>query len=117
MFVSKNQFVVFIVCVFFGSVAGLISEIFLPLKNKNKFLCHLIDVVLYFVYAVFFIVVAHLIYFPTLRAYMIIGFFTGKVLYSKSLGIILAKFVKKSYNNLNIKLLKRRKRLYDGKKV
>jgi len=119
MFISKNQFFVFLVCVFIGGLFALLSTILRPFifRIKNKFLKQFLISITYVFGGFLFILGANYYNFPNFRAYMVIGFFTGIVLYDKSLGIILAKFLKKSYNIITKILTKRRKEKHDGKQV
>ena len=97
MFVSKNQFAIFIICVFFGGLAGVLFQILscFKIKIKNNYIWHLINVFLYVIVGFLFVLGSNLYNFPTFRWYMIAGFLIGKTLYRKSLGIILANFIKK----------------------
>lgn len=100
MFVSKNQFYVFISCISFGLVGGVLYSPFSALKFvlKNNALKIIVDTVYFIIVSALFSVYAFLMYFPTLRIYMLIGVLLGLLLYFKSFHIILAKLMKKFYN-------------------
>lgn len=110
MFVSANQFYVFIACIGFGSVMGVVYSPILAVKSKikSRVLKVVSDVsffaVLCFTYALF----SFYSDFPSLRAYMIAGVFMGIILYVKSFNIILAKFARMIYNKI-VKTYKKRK--------
>ena len=119
MFVTKNQLYVFLVCIFLG---GIFATLLMLIKGllgrfKNKFFRQFLTIIEYVFGALLFILGANYYNFPNFRAYMIIGFFAGIVLYNKSLGIILAKFLKKPYNIITKILTKRRKSKHDGEQV
>lgn len=119
MFVSKNQFTIVLVCIFFGITSGVLFEIFFPIikRIKNPFIKNSVIIFLYILSAGLFVIGSYRMFFPSLRFYMIAGFFFGKLIYDKSLGIIVAKFVKKIYNKIRKIITKRREKDYDGKQV
>ncbi len=105
MFVTSNQFYYFCACisfgVFFGILYGFYKLFFAKLPYK---VFVVLDVIIYLLFAIFFIIFAHIMKFPSFRIYMPFGVLLGKFLYSISFEIILAKLVKKGYN-----ILKRKK--------
>ena len=119
MFASKNQFVIFVICVFFGGLAGVFFQFLscFRVKIKNNYLWHAINLILYLILGFLFILGSNLYNFPSFRWYMILGFLIGKTLYRKSLGIILANFIKKIYNVIRMKFTFKRKKTNDGKQV
>ncbi len=110
MFVSANQFYVFIACIAFGAVMGVFYSPIIALKRKVKrqIICAFADVLFFALLCVFYAFFSFYSGFPSLRAYMLTGVFAGIILYVKSFNIILAKFAKMIYNKC-IKSLKKRK--------
>ena len=100
MFVSLNQFYVFLACVTFGAIGGALFSIFAPIKwfLKSKIFDAILDVFCMIVLSVVFSVFSYKYNFPNLRAYMIFGALIGLTMYLKSFHRILAKFAKKFYN-------------------
>lgn len=100
MFVTKNQIFIFIACVAFGGVSGLLYSISGAIKFffKNKLLKIIFDALISLPIGVLFVVYAHQLNFPNTRGYMLLGVFTGIYLYFKSFYIILAKCAEKIYN-------------------
>ena len=107
MFVTATQFYVFIACVAFGGVSGIVFNFSLLLKKTvtYRWVGVISDVFCFCVVAVGYVLFGHVVSFPNIRAYMIIGVILGIVLYFKSFYIILAKKAKKLYN-----IIKRKKR-------
>lgn len=121
MFVTSNQFYLFVLCVFIGNIVGIIYSLFSGVKGvlNNAYLKNLIDFLFVIVSAFIFVLLSHKFFFPSFRIYMLVGLLVGYYLYLKSFYIILAKFSKKLYNKIRKKLfvkitLKRRKNK-DGK--
>jgi len=110
MLVSKNQFYVFIACVAFGAVCGLIFGVLSIFKCffKSKILKFFPDVISGILSGLIFILYTYLFNFPNLRVYMLVGFFLGLVGYFKSFNIILAKSAEKIYNVYKLKKVKRK---------
>ena len=108
MFVSKNQFYVFISCVAFGAICGVVYLPFFLIKVfcRNKFFEITVDVAYFLLLSVLFCVYAFLMCFPTLRVYMLVGVFVGILLYFKSFHILLANYMKKFYNIVKKTFLK-----------
>ena len=108
MFVTKNQFYVFIACVAFGAIGGVVFSFFTPLKLsvKSQAIRILLDATAFIVFTGGYVFYSFTLNFPSIRAYNILGVLLGLVLYLKSFGIILAKSVKKLYNILRKKLTK-----------
>ncbi len=100
MFVTLNQFYIFIACVGFGAVAGVPYSVILFYRNKfRRYIIPKIVEFLYFaIIACCFIYYSYLIGFPSLRGYMYVGVFLGIYLYVKSFHYILAKILKRLYN-------------------
>ena len=100
MFVTLNQIYVFIACVSFGGIGGLIFSLFCIIKTLVKFKIFevLCDVFCMALLSVAFSVFSYKFSFPNIRVYMIFGVLLGLTLYLKSFHRILAKFAKKFYN-------------------
>lgn len=111
MFVTKHQFYVFIACIAFGGMGGVLFSIFQTIKFciKNKLVKATFDVFVFLILAGGYVLYSHLLNFPNIRIYMMAGVFVGIVLYFKSFHIILAKYLKKLYNII-VKNLKRKKK-------
>ena len=107
MFISKNQFSIFIACVAFGCCIGIITLFFDFVKRKvnRKILKVIIDVISFIITAIAFSLYSFSMNFPSLRLYMLIGVLGGIYICRKSLYILLAKITKKFYNIL-IKIFK-----------
>ena len=119
MFVTKNQIFVFIACVAFGGVSGIIYSFAYILKYpiKNKWLKILPDVVVSMPIAIAFVIYAHGLNFPNVREYMVIGVFLGLFLYFKSFHILLANCIEKIYNIYKQKRIKRKNDRRKNKKI
>lgn len=100
MFVSSGQFFVFLACIAFGGLSGIVFILFSPLKRtiKSTIIDNVIDFISMCVIAFLYLLFAKFYKFPSLRAYMIIGVLLGIFCYFKSFNIILAKARKKFYN-------------------
>ena len=102
MFVTKNQFFVFVACVAFGVVLGAficcVNLIFSFMKNKK--ILHSINAVCLLLMGAGFSYYSYQMCFPNFRLYMLFGVILGVVGYFKSFHIILAKFCKKFYNGI-----------------
>ncbi len=119
MFVTQNQFFVFIACIAFGSVAGIIFSVFSCVKFfiKNRWLSAIPDIIAFIVVGLLYSVYYFALKFPNLRVYMPIGVFIGITMYFKTFHILLAKYVKKFYNILYIKFRLIKKAKDDRNKV
>ena len=108
MYVTANQFYVFLACVSIGSTCGILYSIFYLIKYfvKINVIKILLDVLFYVASFFIFLMCGYKLYFPSLRVFMLLGFFIGLVVYIKSFNIILAKIVKKLYNKIKIKCKK-----------
>ena len=111
MFVTKHQFYVFIACISFGGISGLMFSATQTLKYyiKNKLIKVVLDVFVFIALAGGYVLYSHVLKFPNTRIYMLAGVFLGIVLYFKSFHIILAKYLKKLYNIVS-KNIKRKKK-------
>ena len=100
MFVTKNQIFVFLACVSFGGVCGVIYNIsyLLKLIFDNKIVKIIIDVLLSIPIGFTFAIYSFVMNFPNLRLYMLAGIFIGIYLYFKSFYIIVANLCEKFYN-------------------
>ena len=115
MFVTFNQFYVFVACFFFGAIGGTLFTLTLPIIKlvKSKILTAIIDLLIFIILTFLYSLYAYSLCFPSLRAYMIIGVFSGLICYLKSFHIILAKCLKKIYN---ICILKSKEKTDDRRK-
>ena len=100
MFVSLNQFYIFLACVMFGALGGIIFSLFSLIKFfiKNKIFHAISDIVCMVILSVVFSDFSYKNNFPNIRVYMLLGVFLGLFMYLKSFHRILAKFIKKLYN-------------------
>ncbi len=110
MYVSSNQFYVFLACVSFGAVWGGLFSVLSLLKTKIKIIYFkaLLDVLFFVLLSGTYGLYSHWAHFPSLRAYMPIGVITGIYLYMKSFHLILAKALKMAYNKYVRKLTQKR---------
>jgi site-specific recombinase len=106
MFVTKNQFSVFVACLAFGCMIGVFLSLLnlIKIKVRQKFVEVIIDVVGFVVVAIIFSQYTFSLGFPSIRVYMIVGVLLGIYIYLKSLYILLAKIAKKFYNIIKKKL-------------
>ncbi len=111
MFVTLNQFYVFIACVTFGALMCVLYSplILIKKKYKNVAVALLVDIIYYFLLAVFFMGYSFCLSFPSLRAYMLFGVLLGNFLYIKSFHYMLAKVGKRLYNIFIRKFVLRKK--------
>lgn len=118
MFVTKNQFCIFVACLAFGGASGLLLSFEMGLKNiiKPKIFKILIDVFYFFILSLCFLFYTYKLNFPNLRFYMLIGVFVGNYMYFKSFHIMLAKFTKKFYNIIVQKIKRNKGRNNDRRK-
>ena len=100
MFVTLNQFYVFLACVSFGAIGGIIFSIFAIIKTFVSFKAFevLCDVFCMIILSLAFSVFSYKFNFPNIRIYMILGVLIGLTMYLKSFHRILANFAKKFYN-------------------
>ncbi len=104
---SQNQFRNFLFCIAIGFIGGIGYEVFAFLRlcfgcerEKNVILGGLLDL-LYFVFlAIFCVLCTFLLKFPSVRAYMWLGYGLGGIIYAKTLRRILDFCQKKCYNVL-----------------
>ena len=110
MFVTENQFFVFVACVAFGGVFGVIYPLFALIKKplKSKIAKGIADVIYFALFTAFFLPYGYFLGFPSFRIYMPVGALVGLFLYMKSFYIILAKYGEKAYNKIKGKLLLRK---------
>ena len=118
MFVTKNQFYIFVACFAFGAFCGVIFSVASIFNKaiKNKIACFFIDIILMCLYSVLFSIYSYKFNFSDLRAYMLFGILIGFIAYLKSFHIILAKLLKKIYNIINLKIKMLRVRRNDRRK-
>ncbi len=118
MFVTKAQFYIFISCICFGGISGILISIaqYLKIIIKYKWLKTLVDVFAFLLCSGVFILGGYYLEFPSIRVYMLFGFFVGIYCYMKSFHIILAKIIEKVYNNSIRKLGEKIKCLKGNKK-
>ncbi len=111
MYVSSNQFYVFLACISFGAVWGVVFSIESLLKRKIKIMYFrvLLDLIFFILLSGTYGIYSHWARFPSIRAYMPIGVIVGIYLYMKTFHIILAKAVKMAYNKYVRKLMQKRK--------
>ena len=105
MFVTQNQFYVFLACIAFGAIGGTLFSLFrlLSLAVNIKVIKVVFDALFFIIFAFGMVIYSFYLNLPSIRAYMIIGNFLGLFLYIKSFHIILAKALKMAYNNIKRK--------------
>jgi len=96
VFVTANQFYVFLACVGFGGTCGSLFTLLLPLKLifKRKWIGWIIDFVIFAIIGILFVWYSLLLKFPNLAPYMVFAVFVGITAYMKSFHITLAKIIK-----------------------
>lgn len=111
MFVTKNQFYVFVACISFGTIAGFVFCLLKSLNFfiQNRWVVHILDACYLTCFAFLFSYLSYLLLFPNFRPYMLVGFFIGFLGYLKSIHILLAK-IKKKFYNICIKILRKEKK-------
>ena len=112
MFVTSNQFYVFVACVAFGGVAGMFFSLSAAVKFflKNKFLRAVPDVAAFTITFAVYLAYSFYAGFPDFRIYMFAGVAAGIALYMKSFHLLLAKSGKIIYNICERKKEKRNER-------
>ena len=109
---TKNQFIIFLLCVCIGFVAGILYEalsfLFVPFTRKGKayILRAIKDVLFWLIFTIFVVFISHVLQVPSLRGYMWLGYVLGGILYLKTLRRIVAFCKKICYNTY----IKRRQR-------
>ncbi len=98
MFVTKNQFYVFVAALAFGIISAIPYGIFCTVTKKNKVLKSLFDSLYFSGLVPLFVWYTYSLDFSNLRVYTLVGFFCGFVLYTKSFNDILAKWLVMCYN-------------------
>ncbi len=107
MFVTKNQIFVFIVCVSFGAIFGIIFSIFnILVPRKYKWLQAVCGCFYGVLGGFAFVWLAYVLNFPNLRLYMFLGAILGIYAYFKSFNILVAKIQEKIYNIIKLKKVK-----------
>lgn len=116
MFVTASQFYVFIACVSYGIVSGLLLVVVGVFKNiiKRSYIKAILDVLCFVLIGFGYAIYSYLLGFPNFRAYMFFGVILGIILSNKSFYFILAKCVKKIYN---IIVKTKRKKRDAGKRI
>lgn len=106
MFVSKHQIFIFIACLSFGAIYGIIYSFLSGIKFfiKNRIINGILDVLFCLSFGFLFVLYSYIMNFTNFRFYMFIGLMVGFILYLKSFHIILAKYCKKIYNIIYKKL-------------
>lgn len=119
MFVTANQFGVFVACFSIGGVCGALFSISALFKFviKSVKLSWIFDVFAFILTSVIYVYTSHKLNFPNYRAYMTVGVFVGIFVYLKSFHILLAKSTKKIYNIIKTKIAKVRHDRIKDKKV
>ena len=102
MFVTKNQFFVFVACIAFGAIIAFVLSLVKLTKflSKHKIVYAVFDFVWLSFSSLLFSYYSHALSFPNFRPYMLLGVFCGFFGYFKSYHIILAKSIKKFYNSI-----------------
>ena len=118
MFVSKNQFYIFVACFVFGAVCGIIFSLTGIFRRivKNKFVYFITDLIFVSAFSVLFSIYSYEMNFSNLRAYMLLSVLLGFIAYLKSFNIILANLVKKFYNIIRPKIKRQKGKRYDRRK-
>ena len=116
MFVTSSQFYVFIACVCYGCLSGvllLLNDFIKPLF-KWRVVGVIIDVFSFIFISFGYVLFSFKYNFPNFRTYMFLGVLFGLFLSYKSFSLVLAKCHKKIYN---IYVKKIRKNSNDTKRI
>ena len=100
MWVTENQIFVFIACVAFGGISGVLFSVAQGVKafiKSKPFKC-VPDILFFAIAAATYSAYAFFLGFPSYRVYMTAGVFLGIYLYYKSLHQVIAKTAVKCYN-------------------
>ncbi len=119
MFVSSNQIYVFLACLTFGYLSGVV---FSGVKSisffiKNTWIKAVLDLCAFLLVTFMYLLYSYNMKFPNFRLYMPLGVFIGIAFYFKSLYIILAKIGKKFYNIIKVKKVKTKDERIKSKKA
>ena len=99
MFITSNQFYYFCACITFGVIFGFFYSFYKKFNLRINFSLRVVlDVVIYIIFAIIFSCFSYFFNFPSFRMYMPIGVIIGKILYTITFEIMLAKILKKGYN-------------------
>ena len=100
MFVTATQFYVFIACVAYGVISGIILSLsnIIKFKFRSILLWIIADVFAIVLISTGYVYYSFRLSFPNFRAYMFFGVILGWLLFYKSFYLILAKSVKNIYN-------------------
>lgn len=115
MFVTQNQFYIFVACLFFGGVTGVLFSISAAVKKCFRIIyLRIIPDMLAFVTVFFlYIIYSYKLNFPDFRPFMAAGVFVGIFLYMKSWHILLAKPAEMLYNIIHIKLKQKKEKKHE----
>ena len=118
MFVSKNQFYIFVACFVFGAVCGVVFGLTGIFRRviKNKIFHFIGDIIFISLFSMLFSIYSYKMEFSNLRAYMLLGVLLGFISYLKSFHIILANLIKKFYNIIKAKIKIQKVKKYDRRK-
>lgn len=108
MFETRGQLYFFISCFAIGVILGIFYVFLIIIKGKIKhnWIKIVIDILFYIIASLIFTIYTKINNFPTVRLYMPTAVLLGLLCSVKSFNIILAKLLKKLYNNFNKKLRK-----------
>ena len=113
------QIFIFITCAFCGVISGVVYDILYIARCavcgihkeaftvKDRIFTIACDIVYCLIFCAMFIFTSVMISFYELRLYMLLGCILGALLYLKSFHVIVAFFVKKVYNKLVQRKLKK----------
>ncbi len=121
MFVTANQFNVFIACVAFGAVFSFPFFILRAIYEdiNSRIIKGIADIIVFAVFSAGYILFSYYANFPSVRFYMPCGVILGAYAAYKSFYIILAKRLKKLYNKIELKFKRKKtvKNENDGRKI
>lgn len=112
-----GQFPVFVLCLAIGFLGGVLYELFSFVRlsfgcrhGKNRLLGGVVDLLFWISFSISCVFFAYAFEFPSIRAYMWIGYGIGGILYLKTLHKIIAFFENMCYNKIILLIKKAKKR-------
>ena len=105
------QLYVFIACVGFGGVSGILFSVsrLIYSATGNRIVKAITDIAVCIICTAAYLLYSYALKFPSFRAYMPVGVFTGIAAYMKSFHITVANLLQMTYNKIKAKIKQRKK--------
>lgn len=100
LFETLKQSYIFLGCLYFGLIAGILKEVsvfVINLFKKNKIITFIIDLIYMLVFSLLFILCINIVNYGEFRVYLLLGYILGYILERKSLGFLVDFIIKKIY--------------------